>query len=678
MVQMNNIKYRAEIDGLRALAVLSVIIFHAGVDSLSGGFIGVDIFYVISGYLITTIISTSLQKQEFSFTAFYIRRIKRLLPAALIMVLTTVVVGIVFLTPDKYIELSKSAIFANLFMANVWLSNNLGYFDLSTQISPLVHMWSLSVEEQFYLIFPFILFISYKVKGLVGIKFTILFIFILSFSLSIFLTDKYPNFSFYMLHTRAWELCVGAGLALFPALKSGIKLAASFLSFAGIIIIALCLFVITESDVYPGYLAFFPVLGTSLILFSLANNNSVVKSWLTLKPITFIGKISYSAYLWHWPIVVYYRIYNNQSHFNSLEITLLIVASLFIGYLSWKYIEEKFRHQKQTNKKVIFVTSCALALSLCVPYTVYLLKGIPSRISQAELAITDSNLMWNWTCTGKIKLFPELPDEFCVIGHPWEGPAEKGVIWGDSHSLHYAQLLHQEALVNNLSLIIAPLRCPPYLNSLYVRENYVKFPHFTKNCTLRNNLTLGWLNENDDVSLIVMAAAWSGHIRQLYSKKSVAHKSLMNNEQIGAKLSTEAFNQLLPKLTEKEILILGDVPRPNRILNECAAAEMSKLLKAKCMPSSYKYLPTVETLKWHKSSDDVLIKMGNHYKNVKTIIPSNTLCDDVNCLTYINNELIYKDNNHIRRNLTPQTASMLSEKIGLRKYFSERINNKID
>ncbi len=675
---MNNLKYRAEIDGLRALAVLSVIIFHAGVDTLSGGFVGVDIFYVISGYLITTIISTSLQKQEFSFTAFYIRRIKRLLPAALIMVFTTVALGIVFLTPDKYIELSKSAIYANLFMANVWFSNNSGYFDLSTQISPLVHMWSLSVEEQFYFVFPFILFISYKIKGMLGVKLSIFVIFVFSFVLSVVLTDKYPNFSFYMLHTRAWELCVGAGIALLPALKSDHKLVARFLSFSGLIFIGLSLFVLTENDIYPGYLALFPVFGTALILFSLANNNSAVKSLLTFPLITFVGKISYSAYLWHWPIVVYYRIHINQRHFNSLEILLLIVASLITGYLSWKYIEEKFRYQKQNNKKITLVTSCALALSLSLPFTIYFLKGIPSRISQAELAITDSNLMWNWSCTEKVKLFAELPDKFCVIGQPWEDSAEKGIIWGDSHSMHYSQLLHHEALANNLSLIIAPLKCPPYLNRLYVSENYLKFPNFTQECTLRNKLALNWLKENEDVNLVILAAAWSGHVRQLYTEKMIENKNQTGNAKIGAVLSAKAFNQFLPNLTEKEILILGDVPRPNKMLNDCAAAEMTNLFKAQCMPSDYKYLPSPKTIKWHKPSDEVLVLMENIYANVNTIIPSNTLCDDVVCSTYINNELIYKDGNHIRRNLNFQTVNILSKRIGLQQYFSERIKSNVD
>ena len=166
---MKKINYRPEIDGLRAIAVLSVIIFHAGVEQLSGGFIGVDIFYVISGYLITNIILVSLEKEEFTFSKFYVRRIKRLLPAALFMVFITVAFGALILTPDKYIELAKSAIYSNLFMANIWFMNHSGYFDLSTQVSPLVHMWSLSVEEQFYLIFPLILLVSYRINGIKGV-----------------------------------------------------------------------------------------------------------------------------------------------------------------------------------------------------------------------------------------------------------------------------------------------------------------------------------------------------------------------------------------------------------------------------------------------------------------------------------------------------------------------------
>ena len=668
---MKNINYRPEIDGLRALAVSAVIIFHAGVEQLSGGFIGVDIFYVISGFLITKIIFASLENAAFSFSLFYIRRMKRLLPAAYFMVLATVILGSFFLTPDKFVELSKSAIYSNLFTANVWFSNNSGYFDLSTQISPLVHMWSLSVEEQFYLIFPFILFFSYRIKGKKGIKFTILITIIVSFILSVLLTQQYPNFSFYMLHTRAWELGIGAFVSLHPSLSKDNKLLAHFLSIAGAILIVMGLFIISENDVYPGYLALFPVIGTALIIYSSEHHNTAAKSLLKLRPLMFLGKISYSAYLWHWPIVVYYRVYINQREFDSLEVILLILSSIFVGYLSWKYIEEKFRYSQSSNKNVALASLCLVTISVGIPFSIYISEGLPDRVSQAELAITDNDVMWDWACTEHVNVFPERAEKYCIIGRPWNNNTKKGIVWGDSHSQHFAQLLHHEALRNDISLVIAPRACVPYLNEQYVSSYYPRFPQYTSDCTEKNNLVLNWLEKNDEVNVVVMAAAWSWHTRMLYSAAETTNKNNKADAKIGATLSEVAFNKLLSSLGNKDVLILGDMPRPNKILNECAAAETTKLLRETCKQSTYRYLDAQKTLAWHKASDDVLLSMANKFPNVETIIPNSSLCDESRCDTYVNDELIYKDGNHIRRNLGIDTVEILSDRIGLGAYMSQ-------
>jgi len=671
---MKKSSYRSEIDGLRAVAVMSVIVFHAGVQGLSGGFIGVDIFYVISGFLITTIIVNALKKDELSFSVFYIRRIKRLLPAALFMVLATVVFGAVILTPDKYLSLVKSAIYSNLFIANVWFMNNSGYFDVSSQISPLVHMWSLSVEEQFYLLFPFILFVSYRINRSTGVKFVIISIVIISFALSVLLSPQYHDFSFYMLVTRAWELGLGASVAISPAMRPDNHSLSRVITVTGALLISYGLITITHNNIYPGYLALFPVLGTVLIIFATANNKSFIKRVLSLAPLQFLGKISYSAYLWHWPIVVYYRIYINQREFSGYEAAALVVLSVLAGYISWKYIEERYRYKQYSSRKVYFIAFFAIFVSVSVPAFVYLLNGVPSRISASDAALTDVNLMWDWSCTEKRQIIPGIPDSSCVIGVPWEKSSMKGIVWGDSHSQHWAQILHYEALRNGMSLVISPLRCPPYLNSKYVNSHYPKFPGFTENCTRRNNLVLSWLSDNKDVDLVIMAAAWSGHVRMLYTEDQPTNNSNLRlaekDAEVGARLSDFALRQLLSDLGSKHVLILGDIPRPNRNLNECALAEDTSLLRERCDESKYKYLEAETVLSWHRSSNAVLASMPEEFNSVSAIIPSNGLCDGSRCQTFINNELIYKDGNHIRRNLKPDTAKLLSKIIGIRRYFN--------
>lgn len=671
---MKKLNYRPEIDGLRAIAVLAVIVFHSGVNQLSGGFVGVDIFYVISGYLITRILLTSLKNEAFTFSGFYIRRIKRILPASLFMVAITVVFGAFILSPDKYIELAQSAIYSNLFMANVWFMKHSGYFDQSTQVLPLVHMWSLSVEEQFYLIFPLVLLFAFRKNGLTSVKRLFISVLAISFLLSALLSSHFPHQAFYMLFTRAWELALGACLVIFPAAQTNNKTLSDAVSFTGVAAIIYGIIYITRNDAYPGYLALFPTLGTALIIYSLNNRNNIIKSILTTRPLLFTGKISYSAYLWHWPLIVYYRIYINEREFYAYEVFSLIVSSIFIGYLSWKYIEEPFRHKNYSPTKVyataIYTTITVIALSA----SVLLSQGLPGRISESSAAITNNQLMWDWKCTQKVKLFPQINEEFCVIGTAWENAKIKGLVWGDSHSQHWAQLLHREALRSGISLIIAPRKCPPYLNSEYVSSYYPKFPRFTEKCTDRNKLAFNWLKNNGDASLVIMAAAWSGHVRMLYTDKQPINKSNSPLEEkdaaTGAALSKIAFRKLLAKLPEKKILLLGDIPRPNKTLNECAFTEKLELFRKKCDDAMYRYLPSKTVLSWHKDSDHALSSMAKEFSNVTTILPDKSLCDDKYCQTYVNGELIYKDSNHIRRNLQETTVSVLSKKIGLQDYFS--------
>ncbi|NHN36725.1 acyltransferase [Pseudomaricurvus alcaniphilus] len=664
-------RYRPELDGLRAIAVLAVIIFHAGVDDLAGGFIGVDIFFVISGYLITTIIIGALEKNSFSLSTFYIRRVKRLLPAALVMVLLTVILGFFFLTPDNYTKLSNSAIFSNLFMANIWFMNNSGYFDQPTQISPLVHMWSLSVEEQFYLIFPVLLLFTYRYFNFKGTKYLVFLITGVSLALCILLSPININFSFYMLPARAWELGMGASLALLPLKHIENRMIANLLSYLGLLLITFSLFYLDHNDIYPGHLALLPTIGTALIIFTLINNDNFIKYILSSRPFRLVGKISYSAYLWHWPIVVYYRVYVSQREFFLHEVVLLVLASIGVGYLSWRYIEERYRYKDYSYKKVVLASSFSTLLLVGLSGMVSISQGFPGRISPAVAAITDTNLMWDFKCTERIAILDGINEEYCVVGLPWADAENKALIWGDSHSLHWAPLLHREALRNRASMVIAPTKCPPYLDSRYVKSNYPKFPKFTEDCTKRNIATLRWLQNTVDVNVVIMAAAWSGHVRMLYSDDipfdNLDRQKINNPTEIGAHLSEYALKALLSKIQNKKTLILGDVPRPNRVLNECASAsEMSALLRGTCEPSRFEYLVASDVHSWHKDSDAVLKLLSAQFKNTQVIIPSEFLCDSKYCKTYINKELIYKDNNHIRRNLEVKTVDMMSEALGIR------------
>jgi peptidoglycan/LPS O-acetylase OafA/YrhL len=675
---MTTSDYRPEIDGLRALAVLSVVIFHAGVDFLSGGFIGVDIFYVISGFLITRILMQSFTEQTtkpLSLSHFYSRRLKRLLPAALVMVVITLIFGATILSPNKYIELAKSAAFSNLFMANIWFMKNSGYFDISTQISPLVHMWSLSIEEQFYLLYPALLIVCAKINGISSIKIGVIILFLVSLAMSIYYSAIAPDFSFYMLPTRAWELALGALVALYATKSLNSRWLVNLLSVIAVIMMSYSLVAINHNDIYPGYLALIPTIATAIIIASLSANQNWLKFVLTLKPVLFIGKISYSVYLWHWPIVVYYRIYINERSFNLIEIFSLIVASLVVGAISWKFIEERYRYvtisPKQTYSLALKSTFAAIVLSCCVYFT----QGFSARVAHELTAISDDKLMWKWTCTENIKIFTTLDESFCVVGKPWHQAKKKGIVWGDSHSQHWAQVLHYQALHNDIALVIAPRKCPAYLNQEIVKSHYPKYPNFSQSCTLRNQMTIDWLTANPDVELVILASAWSGHIRMLYTEQNKTNYSNLALEErsasVGAKLNKPAFELLLKQISGKQVLLLADIPRPNKVLNECAFTEQARLLRQPCDEQQYKFLNSKTINEWHFESDQLLEQIADEFDFVDSIIPTNHLCDQLTCQTYLNQELIYKDANHIRRNLKKESAVLLAQKIGLEAYFKQ-------
>ena len=663
---MRSIEYRPEIDGLRAIAVLAVIFFHSGINIIQGGFIGVDIFFIISGYLITNIIITSLENGQFSFIGFYIRRIKRLFPAVLFMTFVVLVLGWFFLTADKYVDLSKSAFCSNLFMANVWFWKNTGYFDASAKIRLLLHMWSLSIEEQFYLFFPMLMCFSYRIKHMKGVKFTLFAILIISLSINFLLFGE--KFSFYNLPSRAWEFSIGGLLGIFQFPIKNKKYFLNIVSLVGVVGIAYGLITISKYDYYPGYLSLFPTVGTALIICSSYSQNNITKI-LSSKPLQFIGKISYSAYLWHWPLIVFYRIYINQRRFYIYETAFLVIISLFFGYLSWRFIENRYRYVQYSALKVGVAAICATVIVGSLATLICLYDGFPSRINEAVADITDEKKMWeSWQCTEHIKLFPNSPESYCVIGKPWNGAVNKGVVWGDSHSLHFAQILHYEALRKSASLVIAPETCPPYIDSKYIHEEYPNNKEFTNVCTKKNRMMLEFLSKQPNVRVVILAAAWSAHVRKI---KNPNKKSELCNIRIKAELCETAFETLLMRLKTKKVLIIGDVPRPNRILNECAASEFSTLLREECDDAVYKKLDTKKVKQWHQYSDKVLLSMAAKFDNVTTIIPIDFLCNEDYCRTYVNGELLYKDSNHLRRNFKQQTVVKISKKIGLQVKFEK-------
>ena len=331
-------KYRAEIDGLRALAVLPVILFHAGFDWFSGGFIGVDVFFVISGYLITTILIKDIEDNGISTIAFYERRVRRILPALFFVMLVCIPFAWMWMLPDALENFGQSLVSTSLFSNNLLLMVTSGYWDLASEYKPLMHTWSLAVEEQFYIIFPIFLIFAWRF-GKNKVLWLIIFLSLISFTLSEYGWRLNSNTNFYNSLTRAWELLAGS-IAAIVAYQKGLK-NNNGLALLGLIAVLYSIFGFNEETPFPSAFTLVPVIGSVLIILY-ADNRTFTAKILSTKILVGIGLISYSLYLWHQPIFAFARIYK-QNIITDFESYIYVLLSIFLAFLTWKYVETPFR-----------------------------------------------------------------------------------------------------------------------------------------------------------------------------------------------------------------------------------------------------------------------------------------------------------------------------------------------
>jgi peptidoglycan/LPS O-acetylase OafA/YrhL len=378
--------YRPEIDGLRALAVLPVILFHADFDLLNGGFIGVDIFFVISGYLITSIILLDLRADAFSLSNFYERRARRVLPALFFIMLACSIAGYELLMPDEFKNFGQSLVAASLFSNNILLAVTSDYWELASEFKPLLHTWSLGVEEQYYLFFPAMLLLLWRI-GKISIPYVIALLTIGSFVLANWLVLRQPDWAFYSLPTRLWELGVGSLVALHlegRRVEAINAVAAEYLSFVGLILIISSFFYF-ENDT-PVFLMLIPILGVVLIiLYCLPGNYS--HRILSNRLLVYIGLVSYSLYLWHQPVFSYLRA-SSTDRPGHLEFALAVLLIVFLSIVTWRFVEQPFRDSRKVSTKnfrqfAVFFTIFFIAIGAYLDQT----YGMATRVFGKQVSI---------------------------------------------------------------------------------------------------------------------------------------------------------------------------------------------------------------------------------------------------------------------------------------------------
>ena len=498
-------QYRREIDGLRAIAVVPVILFHAGFSVFSGGYVGVDIFFVISGYLITSIIFEEVRNDSFRISNFYERRIRRILPALFVVIVACFPLAWLWMTPFQLKEFSQSVVAVVTFTANIEFWKESGYFAPATELSPLLHTWSLAVEEQYYLFFPILISLLWKYsKSLIIPALTV--IFLISLGLSQWSSEHYPTANFYLIHTRLWELMLGSLLALLPKpapdphrrKDASASIPHELLGISGILLILYSIFFFNEKTPFPSLYALVPTVGTALLI-RYATAASVIGKLLSLKPLVGIGLISYSAYLWHQPLFAFARIRSLFDPHWTLMLSLSVL-SLTLAFLSWKYIETPFRNRNRINRRQLFRHTKAFSLALiCIGITGSLTKGFPERVTPAGVTLgsLDKRIKNNHglgkDCSGQFTLSPKCRTD----------EAPEILVWGDSYAMHLvdgimqsnpkAKIVQQTVSGCGPILSAAPLSSPSRMQ-------------WASECMDFNNQVADWIKANESLQYAVLAS----------------------------------------------------------------------------------------------------------------------------------------------------------------------------
>ena len=441
-----NFFYRKEIDGLRAIAVLSIVLFHAGFDAFKGGYVGVDIFFVISGFLITSIIAQDLQQGTFKFRQFYERRARRLLPALFCVTFVAMGFAWVWMLPNEITEFSKSALSVLLFISNFFFWDDSGYFSTNAEFRPLLHTWSLSVEEQFYLMFPAILVIGTFFKRTYAFG-ALFLIGLCSLALSIWAAVYAPVFGFFLIPTRVWEFIVGA-LSAYTVMSRHYKYIRhndffnECISAIGVLLITYSIFSFTKSLPYPGYWALLPTIGTALLLVFTSQDSFIGKA-LGLRPLVLLGLISYSTYLWHQPLFAFLRL-RELEPLTPTTSAILVCLSLVLGYGTWRFIEPIWRTKQLTVRKksfrwFMFLSACTFLLFfLIIKYTggyLFRLTHLPKDYFQTSWINYKFNGLHNQLCyTDDMKPCP-------LASFP--GAKRNILLVGDSHAGDFGTVFTQ-------------------------------------------------------------------------------------------------------------------------------------------------------------------------------------------------------------------------------------------
>ena len=636
--------YRAEIDGLRALAVIPVILYHAGFSSFSGGFIGVDVFFVISGYLITSILLKELANDTYSLNVFYQRRARRILPALFFVALMCIPFAWLWLPPKDMLDFAQSLSSVSIFASNLYFLSESNYFDIEVELKPLLHTWSLAVEEQYYVLFPLLLALIWRVRKQ-AITPTLLILAGLSLYFAQWTVYHYPKAGFYLLPTRGWELLIGSFIAM-SAFKGGLShyIKVHFngpLSLCGLGFLLASIFLFDKHTPFPSVYTLLPTVGTALIIM-FATKGTLTNRLLSNTGLVKLGLISYSAYLVHQPLFSFAR----HRSLGEPDLSLMValgLASFVAAYFIWKYVEQPFRKSTSPEpqaKKLLILGTCIVIAFFAFGMAAILTDGFTSRYNKQQLAnynaATNTNFKW----------------QGCNFDSCTSNFSADIVLIGDSHAASLAPSL-STAFSSSLETFEwhTNPNCPPLMD-FYVSNTQ------SDQCSRINKGRRERLDSSDAAEWVILSAQWSlyssgkGFDNSLGGHETGAmnyyFQDISNNRRASQKREKEVVNGYIEYVSQllgvgKKVIVIDQIPVagwniPNRYLKLAQLGELRD--------ENFRYPLLV-----YQQHTAALEKFRSlTHKNLYWAQPKQILCKDQSwCNTSQLPKLLYNDTNHLSK-----------------------------
>lgn len=598
-------KYRAEIDGLRALAVIPVILFHAGFELFSGGFVGVDVFFVISGYLITTILIEDIENNRFSIVNFYERRARRIFPALFFVMLVCIPFAWIWMLPSQMKDFSQSLVAVNLFASNILFWRETGYFESAAEEKPLLHTWSLAIEEQYYMLFPIFFFSAWRF-GKSRVFWMIVVMAVTSLLLSEWGWRYEATANFYLVPTRAWELFAGS-ITAFVVQKRGVQ-QNDALALLGLAAILFAIFAYNESTPFPSVYALVPVFGVVLLVL-FADKKTLVARLLSTKAFVGIGLISYSAYLWHQPLFSFVRVLRFETP-SVYVMFILSLASIILAFFSWRYIENPFRNKKHISRNQLFIFSIVVIASfISLGYLGHITEGFEERYSSngSDLIHSAESSPIRLSCHFS-KRDSSLQRDPCVY---FNGTPSLAIL-GNSHGVELAYSLARK--LKNYDIAVE------HHTMSDCRHNFEKKDENHTICGKWHKKIVQRLKKSDVIDTVVLS-----YRNDTYVKNSSYRKSLVDTSE-----------QLLD--AGKKVVLVLQAP--------LSGADISKYIQI----SFRKNLKDVYGLtrnEWESSYASSNLLLDEIPKEVAIVNPADIFCMSGSCLTIKNHRALYFDNNHM-------------------------------